>query len=150
MCRWLEDGNGNEIRVKEVRDNSNITDVYQGGFVTDPYIHFQSVNPVTGAVVSSSYNIPPGTNVRIMCGEEGNLESLPTDAFMRWKTHSMSEVQAGVLLQDGTRKMTADFDLDRCIETMEEITKVKNIGTKICGICVKACRGRPARKSSSA
>lgn len=45
---------------------------------------------------------------------------------------------------------TADFDLDRCIETMEEITKVKNIGTKICGICVKACRGRPARKSSSA
>lgn len=38
----------------------------------------------------------------------------------------------------------ADFDLDRCIETIGLITRTKNIGSKICGICVKACRGRPA------
>ena len=106
----LEDGNGNEIRVKEVRENSNTTDIYQNGFETDPYIHFQSVNPITGAVVSSSYNIPGGTNVRIMCGEVGSLETMPADAFMRWKTHSMSEVQAGVFLQDGTRSMVGNFD----------------------------------------
>lgn len=36
----------------------------------------------------------------------------------------------------------ADFDLDRCIETIDVITKIKNIGSKICGICVKACRSR--------
>jgi epoxyqueuosine reductase len=36
-----------------------------------------------------------------------------------------------------------DFDLSKCIETINEITKRKNIGSKICGICVKACAGRP-------
>jgi epoxyqueuosine reductase len=38
----------------------------------------------------------------------------------------------------------ADFDLDRCIETIDLVTKNKNIGSKICGICIKACRGRGA------
>lgn len=38
----------------------------------------------------------------------------------------------------------ADFDLPRCIETMGRITKKKNIGSNICGICVKACWGRRA------
>lgn len=36
----------------------------------------------------------------------------------------------------------ADFDLDRCIETIDLITRNKNIGSRICGICVKACSGR--------
>jgi len=35
----------------------------------------------------------------------------------------------------------ADFDLTRCLETIGLVTRTKNIGSKICGICVKACRG---------
>ncbi len=34
-----------------------------------------------------------------------------------------------------------DFDLSKCIETMDRIRKVENIGSRICGICVKACIG---------
>jgi epoxyqueuosine reductase len=34
-----------------------------------------------------------------------------------------------------------EFDLDRCIETIGLITRTKNIGSRICGICVRACRG---------
>jgi epoxyqueuosine reductase len=35
----------------------------------------------------------------------------------------------------------ADFDLSRCIETIEAVRARKNVGSKICGICIKACRG---------
>lgn len=38
----------------------------------------------------------------------------------------------------------SDFDLDRCIETIDLIAKKRNVGSKICGICIKACRGRGA------
>ena len=33
------------------------------------------------------------------------------------------------------------FDLDRCKETIDRITKTANVGSHICGICVKACKG---------
>ena len=36
----------------------------------------------------------------------------------------------------------SSFDLDKCIHTIEVITKKANIGSKICGICVKACTGK--------
>jgi len=39
-------------------------------------------------------------------------------------------------------KRPEDFDLARCIATIARVTKAKNIGSKICGICVKACRGK--------
>jgi hypothetical protein len=35
-----------------------------------------------------------------------------------------------------------DFNLEKCKETIEEITKPANIGSRICGLCVKACRGK--------
>ena len=37
------------------------------------------------------------------------------------------------------------FDLKRCIETIDRVRKIDNIGSHICGICVKACPG-PVRK----
>ncbi len=43
----------------------------------------------------------------------------------------------------------ADFDLDCCLETIGRITRTKNIGSKICGICVRVCSGRPAPSSSA-
>jgi epoxyqueuosine reductase len=33
------------------------------------------------------------------------------------------------------------FDLDKCIRAIETIRKKPNIGSRICGICVKACAG---------
>ena len=38
--------------------------------------------------------------------------------------------------------LPGDFDLARCKETIEEIRKPANIGSRICGLCVKACRGK--------
>lgn len=35
----------------------------------------------------------------------------------------------------------ADFDLARCVETIDLVRRTENIGSKICGICVKACPG---------
>lgn len=36
----------------------------------------------------------------------------------------------------------SDYDLQKCIETIDRIRKPANIGSRICGICVKACVGR--------
>jgi epoxyqueuosine reductase QueG len=35
-----------------------------------------------------------------------------------------------------------DFDLEKCKDTIEDIRKPANIGSRICGLCVKACRGK--------
>ena len=43
----------------------------------------------------------------------------------------------------------AEFDLERCVETIRRISKIRNIGSQICGICIKACRGWPAGTSSA-
>jgi epoxyqueuosine reductase QueG len=34
-----------------------------------------------------------------------------------------------------------EFDLDKCIKTIDTIRKKPNIGSHICGICIKACAG---------
>jgi hypothetical protein len=108
----LTDGSGNEVRVKEVRDSGNVSDVYQDGFELSPTFSFRTVNPTTGATVNNNYSIPNLTDVRILLAVKGNLEALPVDAFIKFKTHSGAEVEAGAFLQDGTRKMTGDLDLD--------------------------------------
>lgn len=114
----LTDGSENEIRVKMVRESTGVTDVYQGGspfldsFQDQPVIYFIAVDPVTGATVTDPYTIPTGTAYRVACGIQSTLEDLPADALVRYKTQSSTEVQAGVILQDGTRKMTGNLDLD--------------------------------------
>jgi epoxyqueuosine reductase QueG len=35
----------------------------------------------------------------------------------------------------------SEFDLTKCIETMDRLRKPANIGTRICGLCVKVCKG---------
>jgi epoxyqueuosine reductase len=39
----------------------------------------------------------------------------------------------------------ADFDLAKCVETMDRLRKPGNIGSRICGLCVRACPGRGGR-----
>lgn len=36
----------------------------------------------------------------------------------------------------------AGFDLARCVETIDLVRQKENIGSRICGICVRACTGR--------
>jgi len=33
------------------------------------------------------------------------------------------------------------FDLDKCVRTIDEVRQQENIGSKVCGICVRACKG---------
>jgi epoxyqueuosine reductase len=35
-----------------------------------------------------------------------------------------------------------DFDLQQCVRTIDEVRRTENIGSKICGICVRVCPGR--------
>jgi epoxyqueuosine reductase len=37
----------------------------------------------------------------------------------------------------------SSFDLAKCLATIDELRKKPNIGSRICGICVKACIGKP-------
>lgn len=41
----------------------------------------------------------------------------------------------------------AEYDLKKCIETIDRVKKPANIGSRICGICVKACTGKRQRPS---
>lgn len=113
----LTDGSGNEIRVKMVRESTGVTDVYQGGspfldsFQSQPIIYFMAVDS-SGTPVTDPYTIPAGVDYKIQCGIKSNLESLPTDALIRFKVQAANEIQAGVFLQDGTKKMTGDADWD--------------------------------------
>jgi len=107
----LTDGSGNEVRVKRIRESTGVTDVYKTGFVTNPRVYFCTVNS-GGVEVDPAYQIPNGTAVRLLYGQKGSLENLPTDALIRFKVQSASEVEAGAFLQDGTKKMTGDADWD--------------------------------------
>jgi len=108
----LTDGSDNEVRIRRVRETTEVTDVYKTGFVTDPWVYFCTVHPSTGAIVADPYTIPLGTDVRILYGERGSLEGLTTDAFTRFKVQAAGEVEAGAFLQDGSKKMTGDADWD--------------------------------------
>jgi epoxyqueuosine reductase QueG len=36
----------------------------------------------------------------------------------------------------------AEFDLETCRQALKSFEKSENIGSMICGLCIKACRGR--------
>ncbi len=39
-------------------------------------------------------------------------------------------------------KTRAEFDLEKCRRALKDFEKSENIGSMICGLCIKACRGR--------
>ena len=102
----LTDGSDNEVLVYLVRDSTETTNVYKDAsvFVTDPWVYFEANG--------SPYTIPDAQEVRLLYAEKGNMENLPVDAFTRFKLNSAAEAAAGVVLQDGTRAMTGDLNLD--------------------------------------
>lgn len=34
-----------------------------------------------------------------------------------------------------------NFNLAKCVETIDRVSRIENVGSKICGICVKSCPG---------
>jgi hypothetical protein len=107
----LTDGDGNEVRVSRVMDTADTNPVYGTGFVQSPVVHFCTVNPKTGVLVLDPYLIPADQVVRIAYGVASSLESLPVDAFTRYKVMSGEEVPAGVLLLDGSLPMAGDMSM---------------------------------------
>lgn len=107
----LTDGSGNEVRVHIVRDSTNVTEQYKDGFETNPVITFKTVDS-SGADVQNPYTIPAAQDVRVLYGSKSSFENLPVDALVKFKLQSATEVEAGAFLQDGTKKMTGDFDAD--------------------------------------
>lgn len=108
----LTDSSDNEIRVGMVKESAGVTDIYQGGFQDQPRIYFVAVDPLTGVVVTDPYTIPAATNYKVMCGIKSTVAELPADALIRYKVQGASEVEAGTFLQDGSRPMTGDLDID--------------------------------------
>ena len=108
----LTDGEGHEVRVKYVKETTDVTDCYKTGFVTNPWVHFHLVDPATGVEFAASYTIPAAIQVRLVFGLKTNIESLPADAFSRHNIRAAAELDAGVFLQDGTRKMVGDANYD--------------------------------------
>jgi len=112
----LTDGSGNEVRVAVVRDSTNVTNVYKNdgdadGFETNTVITFKTVDS-SGVDVQNPYTIPAAQAVRVLYGSRSSFENLPTDALVKFKLQSATEVEAGAFLQDGTKKMTGDADWD--------------------------------------
>jgi len=107
----LTDENGNEVRVSQVMETTDTSPAYGTGFVQSPWVHFCTVNPSTGAVVSDPYPIPSAQVVRIAYGVASSLEDLPVDAFTRYKVMSGEEIPSGVLLLDGSLPMAGDLSL---------------------------------------
>jgi hypothetical protein len=107
----LTDINGNEVRVAIVRDSTNTTNAYKNEFENNPVITFKTVDS-SGADVpgGNPYTIPAAQAVRVLYGSLSNFENLPTDALVKFKLQSATEVEAGAFLQDGTKKMTGDAD----------------------------------------
>lgn len=118
----LQDSLGHEVRVAVVRDTTNAANVYKQNFVTTPWITFKTIDS-TGADVANPYTIPASTEVRIICGKQTTLETLPVDALVKFKLQSASEVEAGTLLQDGTRPLTANWNVgDHAITNLTKVT----------------------------
>lgn len=116
--RWavLEDPTlGGEVRVTSIRDTGNVGTVYKGGdaqgFYTNVRLGFSLVDAPTGDVLVENYEIPADQVVNVIFGGKGTYESLSSDALLRTMI-GRTGVPAGVLLQNGTRKMLANLDLN--------------------------------------
>ena len=109
---------GDLIVVKEILDApAGVTQVGLG-FITNPYITFRKVHPVTGAL-GGDFTIPDGVKTWLAFGISGSLDALVgagsggmQDAWFRGFTRSIGEIHASSFLKDGSRRATGDFNMD--------------------------------------
>lgn len=116
----LTDASGNEVRVYDIRTPADSATVYKGGpspppgfngFWTAPLLKFCTVDPVTLAVINADYTIPNGTVVNVIYGQQASLETLPVDGLLK-VLFNKSGVPAGVILQNGTRPMLGNLNMN--------------------------------------
>ena len=109
---------GDVIVVKEILDAPAGSSQVGAGFVTNPYITFRRMQPVTGAL-GADYTIPDGTKVWLAYGQKSQWDQLVggssgklQDALFRGFTRSIGEIHAASFLHDGSRKATGNFFMD--------------------------------------
>lgn len=124
---------GDMIVVKEILDAPAGSSQVGSGFVTNPYITFRKMNPVTGAL-GADYVIPDGTKVWLAYGQKSQLDQLVggssgelQDAWFRGFTRSIGEIHAASFLKDGSRKATGSFDMDS--NNLTEVGTVQGVDT---------------------
>jgi epoxyqueuosine reductase QueG len=52
-------------------------------------------------------------------------------------TRCVAACPGGAIVED-----PAGFNLARCVETIDRVRQTENIGSRVCGLCVKACAGQ--------
>lgn len=121
---------GNRVVVKSIKNSGETSSIvgdppsaggdgngfYSGGAV----IRFKSVNPVSGVDYLPTVVIPDGTNVILVYGLAGTLDSLATsglqylmrDMLVKGTIRSATHIAAANFLRDGSRTMLANIDMD--------------------------------------
>lgn len=103
---------GAKVVVRTVRNSTDTVDVFGTGWVTQPIIKFKTINPITGADVTNPYTIPDGTVITITHARKTTVETLPTDTLSRLAIKTAEDIPAYTFLQDGSRKMLGDIDMN--------------------------------------
>lgn len=124
---------GDQIVVKEILDAPAGSSQVGAGFITNPYITFRKMDPITGAL-GADYQIPDGTKVWLAFGQRAQLDELGggtpgsmQDAWFRGFTRSIGEIHAGSFLHDGSRKATGNFNMDG--NNVIDINQLQNVDT---------------------
>ncbi len=113
------DTDGSRVVVKTIKDNGDVASVVGGGFEAAPLITFQTVHPVTGAVISASHDLPDGVPVVFAFGVAHLFEELSApanrdkmrDMIAKGVIFNAARAPAHVFLTDGSRKLIGDLDL---------------------------------------
>jgi hypothetical protein len=124
---------GDQIVVKEILDAPAGASQVGAGFVSNPYITFRRMNPITGAL-GADYTIPDSVKVWLAFGQKAILDDLVgasssnlIDSWFRGFTRSIGEIHAGSFVKDGSRKATGDFDMNS--NNLVNVDKVESVNT---------------------
>lgn len=129
---WNEilDVYGNRVVVKSIKNagetSSIVGDQPSGGgdgngfYSSGAVIRFKSVNPVDGTEFLPTVDIPDGTNVILVFGKAGTLDTLATvgsehlmrDMLVKGVIRSSAHNPAASFLRDGSRTMLANINMD--------------------------------------
>ena len=119
---------GDVIVVKEILDAPAGTSQVGTGFVTNPYIVFRRMDPISGAL-GANYTIPDGVKVWLACGVEAQLDQLVggsasdlQDSWFRGYPRAIGEIHAATFVKDGSRLATGNFQMnDNNLENVNNV-----------------------------
>ena len=122
------DAFGNHVVVKSIRNAADTDSIVgdqpaaggdgNGFYLGGAIVRFCTVDPISEVEVLASYTIPDGTNIVLVFGIAGNLDSLvgPFDYFMkdmlvRGTVRASARIPAAAFVRDGSRSMLGDIDM---------------------------------------